>query len=101
MKKRVSTRWAALHFDECLTQIRDGGPGFVLYENDKPVAELVPLADRGRSTTLGELIDALAAVPVDEDFASDLQSVNAADQPLDKRTGSSSATGGSPTGRLG
>lgn len=83
MKRRVSTRWAAHHFDECLTRIRDDGAVFVLYENDKPVAELVPLADRRRSTTLSELIDALAVVPVDEDFASDLQSVNAADQPLE------------------
>lgn len=54
----------------------------MLYEDQTPIAELTPLADRRRAT-LRELCEALAAVPVDEDFASDLQSVNAADQPLD------------------
>ena len=99
MKKRVSTLWAARHFDECLTQIRHGGDGFVLCENDNPVAELAPPAD-AHGTTLRELLDALAAVPVDEEFASDLQSVNAADRPLDNPWDLSSAIGGSPTGRL-
>ena len=99
MKKRVSTAWAALNLDQCLAQIRRGGDGFVLYENNKPVAELVPLADAHRPT-LRELWDALAAVPVDEEFTSDLQSVNAADRPLDNPWDSSSAIGGSPTGRL-
>ena len=82
MKIRVPTRWAAQHFDECLAQIRNGGAGFVLSENDKPVAELIPLADQ-RSTTLGELIDALAAVPVDAEFSADLKAVSDADRPLD------------------
>ena len=100
MKRRVSTQWAALYFDECLNQIRHGGDGFVLCESDNPVAELVPVADT-RRTTLRELCDALAAVPVDEDFASDLQSVNAADRPLDNPWDSSSAIGGSSTGRPG
>ena len=82
MKERVFTRWAAQHFDACLARIRNGGAGFVLYEDQTPIAELTPLADRRRghvTRTRG----ALAGVPVDEDFASDLQSVNAADQPLD------------------
>ena len=100
MKERVSTLWAAHHFDACLAQIRSGGAGFVLYENDTPIAELIPLADRHR-TTLGELLDALAPFPVDEDFAADLQSVKAAGRVLDNPRDSSSAIGGSPTGGLG
>ena len=89
MKNRVSTEWAALNLDQCLAQIRRDGDGFVLYENNKPVAELVPPAN-GHRTTLRELCNALAAVPVDEDFASDLQLVNTADRPLDNPWDSSS-----------
>ena len=89
MKERVSTRWAAQHFDACLARIRNGAAGFVLYENDTPIAELVPIAGE-RGATLRELLDALAAVPVDEDFASDLESVNASDRPLDNPWDSSS-----------
>lgn len=42
MKKRGSTRWAAHHFNACLAQIRNGGAGYVLYE-DETIAELTPL----------------------------------------------------------
>ncbi len=82
MKKRVPITWAAGNFDECLAQIKGGGDGFVLYEGDKAVAELVPLAG-SRTATLREVCDAMAAVPVDAQFAADLKAVNDADRPLD------------------
>ena len=89
MKIPVSTTWAARHLGECLARVRHTGDVYVLLKNDKPVAELVPLPG-ARRATLGELWDALASVPVDEGFASDLESVNAADQPLDNPWDSSS-----------
>ena len=89
MKIPVSTTWAARNLGECLARVRHTGDGYVLLKNDKPVAELVPLAG-ARRATLRELWDALAAVPVDEDFAADLQSVNATDWPLDNPWDSSS-----------
>ena len=72
MKIPVSTTWAARNLGECLARVRHTGDGYVLLKNDKPVAELVPLAG-ARTATLRELCDAMAAVPADEDFASDLK----------------------------
>ncbi len=89
MKIPVSTTWAARNLGECLARVRHTGDAYVLLKNDKPVAELVPLAG-ARRATLRELWDALAAFPVDEDFAADLQSVNATDWPLDNPWDSSS-----------
>jgi len=99
MKIPVSTTWAARNLRECLARVRLTGDVYVLLKNDKPVAELVPLPG-ARRTTLRELWDALAVVPVDEDFASDLQSVNAADRPLHNPWNSSPATGGFSIGRM-
>ena len=82
MKIPVSTTWAGRNLGECLARVRHTGDVYVLLRNDKPVAELVPIAG-ARRATLRELLDAMAVVPVDEDFASDLESVNASDRPLD------------------
>lgn len=82
MKIPVSTTWAARNLGDCLARIRHTEDRFVLLKNDKPVAELIPLAG-SRTTTVQELWDAMAAVPVDEGFAEDLKSVNSADRPLD------------------
>ena len=84
MRIPVSTTWAARNLGDCLARIRHTDDRFVLLKNDKPVAELIPLAG-ARTTTVQELWDAMAAVPVDEGFAADLVSVNAADRPLENR----------------
>ena len=78
MTVRVSATWAARNLGDCLTRIKHTGDRFVLLENGRPVAELVPVA-RSRAT-LREVWDALSSVPVDADFADDLQAVNSADR---------------------
>ena len=81
MTVRVSATWAARNLGDCLARIKHTGDRFVLLENGRPVAELVPVA-RSRAT-LREVWDALSSVPVDADFAADLQAVNSADRVLD------------------
>ena len=89
MKIPVSTTWAARNLGKCLARVRHTGDAYVLLKNDKPVAELVPLPG-ARRATLRELCDALEAVPVDDEFAGDLESVTAADRPVDNQWGSPS-----------
>lgn len=88
MTVHVSTTWAARNLGDCLARIKHTGDQFVLLKNGKPVAELVPVA-RSRAT-LREVWDALSSVPVDADFADDLQAVNSTDRVLDNPWDSSS-----------
>ena len=88
MTVHVSTTWAARNLGDCLARIKHTGDQFVLLKNGRPMAELVPVA--GSRATLREVWDALSSVPVDADFADDLQAVNSADQALESPWDSSS-----------
>ena len=73
-----------------IDEVGNTGDRIVISKRGKPVAELVPVAGGARRATLGELWDALTALPVDEGFAEDLATVNASDQPLENPWDSSS-----------
>ena len=88
MTVHVSTTWAARNLGDCLARIKHTGDQFVLLKNGRPVAELVPVA--GSRATFREVWDALSSVPVDADFADDLQAVNSADRVMENPWDSSS-----------
>jgi len=75
---RISSTVAARSLGECLARIRHTGDRFVLMKNRRPVAELGPVSGT-RRTTLRALWMAMRETKADEDFARDLERVNAAD----------------------
>jgi prevent-host-death family protein len=78
MKTELTTTEAARHLGDYLARIRHTGDRFVLTKSNRPVAELGPVPG-GRRTTLRGLWEAMREADVDEDFADDLERVNAAD----------------------
>lgn len=81
MKIRISSTVAARSLGECLARIRHTGDRFVLMKNRRPVAELGPVSGTRRAT-LRALWMAMREAKADEDFARDLERVNAADAPM-------------------
>jgi len=79
MEFEISSTEAVRRFGDCLSRIKYRGDRFVITRNDEAVAELVPAAGTRRATW-AELEEALDGLPIDERFASDLESVNEADQ---------------------
>ncbi len=82
MKIRISSTDAARNLGEYLARIRHTGDRFVLMKNRRPVAELGPVSGT-RRTTLRLLWAAMRETKADEDFAGDLERVNASDVPMD------------------
>jgi prevent-host-death family protein len=82
MKITVSSTEAARNLGECLSRIKHTGDSYILTRNNRPVAELVPVAEEV-SGTLGELVEALRLTAADAGFADDLERVNRTDQPLE------------------
>jgi antitoxin (DNA-binding transcriptional repressor) of toxin-antitoxin stability system len=89
MKTRISSTEAARHLGECLARIKHAGERFVIVKNNKPVAELGPVAGADAST-LRTLWEALRAESVDDGFADDLERVNRSDRVLENPWDSSS-----------
>ena len=81
MKTKLPTTQAARNLGDCLARIRYRGESFVLTKNNRPVAELGPVAGDGRAT-LRELWGAVWSKSVDDGFADDLERVNKADTAL-------------------
>ena len=81
MKIEIPCTEAARKLGDCLERIRHTSDSFILTKNQKPVAELLPLAQTS-SCTLGDLVQDLRALPSDPDFANDLDKVNRGDEPL-------------------
>jgi prevent-host-death family protein len=81
MKITVSCTEAARNLGECLSRIKHTGDSFILTRNNRPVAELVPVAEAGAGT-LGEMMEALRLTRADPGFADDLERVNRTDAPL-------------------
>jgi len=65
---------ASRKLGDCLERIRYTSDSFVLTKNKRPVAELLPLAQKNRCT-LGEMVEDLRTLPSDPDFAKDLEVV--------------------------
>ena len=82
MKIEISSTEAARNLGECLARIKHTGDRFVLMKNRRPVAELGPVSGMHRST-LRMLWKAMRETKVDEDFARDLERVNASDVPFE------------------
>ena len=82
MKIEISCTEAARKLGDCLERIRYTSDSFVLTKNKRPVAELLPLA-QGNKSTLNEMVADLRTLPYEPDFASDLEKVNRADEPMD------------------
>ena len=78
MRVEISTTEAARTLGDCLSRVRHTGTVFVLTKNHRPVAELSPVAG-ARETRLTRLWQVMRDMPVDEEFARDLERVNAAD----------------------
>jgi len=77
----VATTELARHFGDYLARVRYGGGRLIVMKNNTPVAELraLPVA----RPTLREFLDLWGSLPVDPDFAADLDRVNRADRPLE------------------
>jgi len=78
MKTEVTSTEVARHLGDYLARVRHTGDRFILTKSNRPIAELGPVPG-GRGTTLTKLWEAMREVEVDEDFAEDLERVNAAD----------------------
>jgi len=78
MKEIISSTEAARNLGEYLARVRHRGERFVIVKNNKPIAELGPVSG-SRETTLAALWAVLREVRADDDFAADLERVNAAD----------------------
>lgn len=79
---QISSTEAARNLGDLLARIKHRGERFVITKNNRPVAELGPVTG-ARETTLAGLWAAMRAVRPDEDFAADLERVNAADKVLE------------------
>lgn len=82
MKIKISSTEAARNLGDCLARIKHRGDRFVLMKNRRPIAELGPVSG-SRGATLHMLWAAMREARADEDFARDLERVNAADTPME------------------
>lgn len=82
MKTVITTTDAARHLGDYLARVRFRNEHFLLTKNDKPAAELIPAMGAG-ATTWGDLCRAVKGLPLDPEFADDLEAANRSDQPLE------------------
>lgn len=78
---RVPTTELSRHFGDYLARIRFGHDTVIVLKNNRPVAELRPLA--GKDCTMGSVLDLLGNSAPDSDWATDIEAVNRADRPLE------------------
>jgi prevent-host-death family protein len=79
MESTISSTEAARHLGDVLARVKHAGESFVLTKSDKPLARLVPI--RAATGARGDAImEALAHLPHDVDFADDLERVNRMDR---------------------
>ena len=82
MKIRISSTEAARNLGECLARIKHTGDRYVLMKNRRPIAELGPVSGT-RGSTLSMVWEAMRESRADEEFARDLERVNASDVPME------------------
>jgi prevent-host-death family protein len=78
MNTTLSSTEAVRHFGDVLARVKHSGESFVLTKSDKPVARLIPIRSH-RLPTGSEIMESLARLPHDPDFADDLEWVNGMD----------------------
>jgi len=78
METTISSTEAARHLGDFLARVKHAGESFLLTKSDKPLARLVPVRPSVRANG-ADVMQALAVLPHDPDFADDLESVNKAD----------------------
>jgi prevent-host-death family protein len=82
MESTISSTEAARHLGDVLARVRHAGESFILTKSDKPLARLVPIT-RTRRPLGAAIMNALAGLPYDPDFADDLEKVNRMDRPAE------------------
>lgn len=78
MPTTISSTEAARHLGEILARVKHAGESFIVTKSDKPLACLAPIRP-AKHATGAEIMDALAGLPCDPDFADDLEQVNRTD----------------------
>lgn len=81
MSITVTATQAAREFSELLSRVRYRGEEFVIERGGEPVALLSP-APNARGVTFGDLCVLIAEHGVDDDFASDLEQIQAMQGPM-------------------
>lgn len=78
METSISSTEAARNLGEILARVKHAGETFIVTKSDKPLACLSPIRAARRATG-AEIMEALAHLPCDPDFADDLDRVNRMD----------------------
>jgi prevent-host-death family protein len=78
METTISSTEAARRLGEILARVKHAGETFIVTKSDKPLACLSPIRPVRRATG-AEIMEALAGLPFDPDFADDLERVNRMD----------------------
>ena len=77
MEHTLTASDLARRLSEVLSRVRDHGERFAVERNGEPVAALIPV-DAAPRVTVGELFERLRAIGLpDEDFAADLEAIQA------------------------
>ena len=79
METTITSTEAARHLGDFLARVKHAGESFLLTKSDKPLARLVPVRAGARAKG-AEIMHALARLPLDPDFAGDLERVNSMDR---------------------
>lgn len=79
METSLSSTEAVRHFADVLARVKYGGENFLLTKSAQPVARLIPVKS-DQFPTGAEIMEALARLPHDPDFAADLERVNRMDR---------------------
>ena len=78
METTITSTEAARHLGDFLARVKYAGESFLLTKSEKPLARLVPVSPGARANG-AEIMQSLALLPYDPDFADDLESVNKTD----------------------
>jgi prevent-host-death family protein len=91
METTITSTEAARHLGDFLARVKHAGESFLLTRSDKPLARLVPVRPGVRAKG-AEIMHSLAHLPLDPDFADDLERVNSMDRVPDNPWASSLKT---------
>ncbi|MCC5850884.1 MAG: hypothetical protein JJU29_22580 [Verrucomicrobia bacterium] len=75
MKTTITSTKLVRQLGDCLARVKYRGEAFVITKNDEAIAELLPtgISQYGKWS---DIATSLTALPLDEDFADDLERVN-------------------------
>jgi len=79
METTITSTEAARHLGDFLARVKHAEESFLLTKSDRPLARLVPVRPGDRAKGL-EIMQSLARLPHDPDFADDLERVNSMDR---------------------